>query len=336
LPTDNKILEALNDVLVPGIQRNINSLNLVQGTSIEGNKVTVTIASTGLDENALAWTKNKATEVIKQLDNQLDVEIIFVEKKPADLNKVKNVIAIMSGKGGVGKSLVTALTAILLRRNGFEVGILDADITGPSIPKMFGLSQRPEGNESGILPVQSTNGIEIISINLFLPSEDEAVIWRGPMIGKAITQFWEDVVWGNLDFLIVDLPPGTADAPLTALQVLPVTGAIVVFTPQDLTTMIVKKAVKMAQQMDKKVIGVVENMSYLYVPELNKKIEIFGKSRGDEMAKASGAPLLARIPIDPKLALLCDEGHIERYDADVLKSYWDMLAAAIPALKVKK
>jgi Mrp family chromosome partitioning ATPase len=336
LPTNNNILEALNDVLVPGIQRNINSLNLVQGASIEGKKVTVTLASTGLEENALNWVKTKAVEVLKQIDGKLDVEVTFVDKKPAELNKVKNIIAVMSGKGGVGKSLVTALTAILLRRQGYEVGILDADITGPSIPKMFGISSHPGGNESGILPVQSTNGIELISINLFLPSEDEAVIWRGPMIGKAITQFWEDVVWGNLDYLIVDLPPGTADAPLTALQVLPVTGAIVVFTPQDLTTMIVKKAVKMAQQMDKKVFGVVENMSYLYVPELNKKIEIFGKSRGDEMSKAAGAPLLARIPIDPKLALLCDEGHIERYDAEVLKSYWDMLASAIPGLKVKK
>lgn len=336
MPTDNNILETLNDVLVPGIQRNINSLNLVQGAVIEGGKVTVTIASTGLDDNALNWVKTKSVEVIKQLDGKLDVEVVFIEKKPSELNKVKNVIAIMSGKGGVGKSLVSALTAILLRRHGYEVGILDADITGPSIPKMFGISQRPGGNESGILPVQSANGIEIISINLFLPSEDEAVIWRGPMIGKAITQFWEDVVWGNLDYLIVDLPPGTADAPLTALQVLPVSGAIVVFTPQDLTTMIVKKAVKMAQQMDKKVIGVVENMSYLFVPELNRKIDIFGKSRGDEMAKASGAPLLARIPIDPKLALLCDEGHIERYDADVLTSYWDMLSKAIPGSTVKK
>lgn len=335
MPTAHNILEALNDVLVPGIQRNINSLNLVQDTSIEGNKVTVTLASTGLDENALGWIKNKSVEVIKQLGDRLDVNVTFIDKKPAELNRVKNIIAVMSGKGGVGKSLVTALTAILLRRQGYEVGILDADITGPSIPKMFGITTHPQGTESGILPVQSANGIELISINLFLPSEDEAVIWRGPMIGKAITQFWEDVIWGNLDFLIVDLPPGTADAPLTALQVLPVSGAIVVFTPQDLTTMIVKKAVKMAQQMDKKVIGVVENMSYLYVPELNKKIELFGKSRGDEMAKASGAPLLARIPIDPELALLCDEGHIERYNADVLKSYGEMLTAAIADIKAK-
>jgi hydrogenase maturation protease len=236
----------------------------------------------------------------------------------------------MSGKGGVGKSLVTALTAILLRSRGLNVGILDADITGPSIPRMFGLTARPRGSESGILPVTSAGGIQIISINLFLPEEEDAVIWRGPLIGKAITQFWEDVLWGNLDYMVVDLPPGTADAPLTALQVLPVNGIIIVFTPQDLTTMIVKKAVRMAGQMNKKVLGVVENMSYLYLPEIKKNIEIFGKSRGEEMAGAAGAPLLARIPVDPRLAALCDEGHIERYSSEVLDALKDGLLKVVP------
>ena len=268
--------------------------------------------------------------MVNQIAKNTETEVVFIEKRPLEINQVKQIIAIMSGKGGVGKSLVTALTAILLSRQGFKVGILDADITGPSIPKMFGLSSRPRGSESGILPVVSANGIEIISINLFLPGDDDAVIWRGPLIGKAITQFWEDVLWGSLDYLIVDLPPGTADAPLTVLQVLPVSGAIVVFTPQDLTAMIVKKAVKMAQQMDKKVLGVVENMSFLYVPELKKQIDIFGKSRGDEMSKAAGAPLLARIPIDPKLAALCDEGHIERYNGEILKTFSEALLKAIP------
>jgi hydrogenase maturation protease len=329
LLTEKKILEALGDVLIPGIQRSLTALNLVQGAEIAGNKVKITLASVALDENAQNWVRGKSMDVVKLLDKNAASEVIFVEKRAVELNRIKNVIAIMSGKGGVGKSLVSALTAILLRRQGYEVGILDADITGPSIPKMFGITLRPQGSESGILPVPSTSGIEIISINLFLPHEDEAVIWRGPLIGKAITQFWEDVLWGNLDFLVVDLPPGTADAPLTALQVLPVNGVIVVFTPQDLTTMIVKKAVKMAQQLDKKVLGVVENMSFLYIPEIKKKIEIFGASRGAEMAKSSAAPLLARIPIDPRLATLCDKGHIERYDADILKSYWDALSKVI-------
>ena len=334
--TQEIIKEALADVLVPGIQRSLVDLNLVHDIELAGDKVKITLASTALDEDAQRWVTEKAASVVKQIANKIETEVVFVEKRPLEINRVKQIIAIMSGKGGVGKSLVTALTAILLSRQGFKVGILDADITGPSIPKMFGLSLRPRGSESGILPVISANGIEVISINLFLPSDDEAVIWRGPLIGKAITQFWEDVLWGSLDYLIVDLPPGTADAPLTALQVLPVSGAIVLFTPQDLTTMIVKKAVKMAQQMNKKVLGVVENMSFLYVPELKKKIDIFGKSRGDEMSKAAGAPLLARIPIDPKLAALCDEGHIERYNAEILKTYSDALLQVIAPEKLKQ
>lgn len=333
--TQEKIKEALSDVLVPGIQRNLVDLNLVHDIELTGNRVKITLASTALDEDAQRWVKEKAASVVKHIAKNVETDVVFIEKRPLEINRVKQIIAIMSGKGGVGKSLVTALTAILLNRQGFSVGILDADITGPSIPKMFGLSTRPRGSESGILPIISANGIEVISINLFLPSDDEAVIWRGPLIGKAITQFWEDVLWGSLDYLIVDLPPGTADAPLTALQVLPVSGAIVVFTPQDLTTMIVKKAVKMAQQMDKKVLGVVENMSFLYVPELKKQINIFGKSRGDEMSIAAGAPLLARIPIDPKLAALCDEGHIERYDAEILKTYSDALLKVIAPDKLQ-
>jgi Mrp family chromosome partitioning ATPase len=333
LLSQDEIRHALDDVLVPGCMRSLNALNLVQDIAVSDKNITLTIASTALSTDAQGWVKAKAAEVVEKVDRQAKVEVAFIDKKPGELNRVGNVIAVMSGKGGVGKSLVTALTAIQLNRQGFEVGILDADITGPSVPKMFGITNRPHGSESGILPVQSAGGIEIISINLFLDKEDEAVIWRGPLIGKAITQFWEDVLWGSLDYLIVDLPPGTADAPLTALQVLPVSGAIIVFTPQDLTTMIVKKAVRMAGQLDKPVLGVVENMSYLYIPELKKKIEIFGKSRGDEMAKDSGAPLMGRIPIDPKLAALCDEGHIERYDSDEVRAYGKALDSAIGKLK---
>ena len=243
-------------------------------------------------------------------------------------NLVRNIIAVMSGKGGVGKSLVSALTAIALKRQGYEVGILDADITGPSIPKMFGITDRPGGSESGILPVSSKSGIEVMSINLLLPNQDDAVIWRGPLIGKAITQFWEETLWGKLDYLIVDLPPGTADAPLTVLQTLPVSGIIIVFTPQDLTAMVVRKAVDMAKQMKKHILGVVENMSYLYVPEIDKKIEIFGKSRGEEMAKAAGAPLLGQFPIDPQLAKLCDEGNIEQYDTEIMNKLGESIVQA--------
>ncbi|PIU23484.1 MAG: ATP-binding protein [Chloroflexi bacterium CG08_land_8_20_14_0_20_45_12] len=231
----------------------------------------------------------------------------------------------MSGKGGVGKSLVASLTAIALKRQGCEVGILDADITGPSIPKMFGINTRPSGSDSGILPVSSRSGIELMSINLLLPSEDDAVIWRGPLIGKAITQFWEETLWGKLDYLVVDLPPGTADAPLTVMQTLPLTGIIIVFTPQALTTMVVRKAINMARQMGKPILGVVENMSYLYVPEIDRKIELFGKSRGEEMARTAHAPLLGRLPIDPALAKLCDEGNIEHYDAEIIANLGESL-----------
>ncbi|NQT74504.1 MAG: Mrp/NBP35 family ATP-binding protein [Chloroflexi bacterium] len=237
----------------------------------------------------------------------------------------------MSGKGGVGKSLVASLAAVALIRQGYEVGILDADITGPSIPKMFGIDTRPGGSESGILPVLSRSGIEIMSINLLLPSEDDAVIWRGPLIGKTIIQFGEEVLWGKLDYLIIDLPPGTADAPLTVMQSFPISGVIIVFTPQDLVEMIVKKAVNMTQKMGKRVLGVVENMSYFYVPEIDKKIELFGKSHGEEMAQAAHAPLLGQLPIDPELAKLCDEGNIERYDAEIMNSFSKRLTEAISA-----
>ena len=247
----------------------------------------------------------------------------------SEKNQISNVIAVMSGKGGVGKSVVSGLTAIALKKQGYTVGILDADITGPSIPKMFGLKAKPEVTETGMKPVMSKSGIEIMSINLILPNEDDAVIWRGPVITGIITQFWEEVEWGKLDYLIVDLPPGTADAPLTVLQKLPISGIIIVFSPQELTAMVVRKAVKMANKMEKTIIGVVENMSYLYVAEINKKIDIFGKSKAKEMAKTVGAPLLAQFPLAPELAKLCDQGKIEDYDSPEIKSFTKNLKQAL-------
>ena len=226
---------------------------------------------------------------------------------------------------GGGKSLVSGLLAVALKRRGYEVGILDADITGPSIPRMFGVCLPPGGDESGILPVMSGSGIEIISINLMLPAEDTAVMWRGPLIANTIKQFGEDVLWGSLDYLIVDLPPGTADVPLTLMQSFPVTGAVVVFTPQGLVEMIVRKAVNMMADMEQRILGVVENMSYIYIPEIDRKIELFGPSRAEEIARGIGVPLLARIPIDPALAALCDGGRIEEYDGELLSLLGDRL-----------
>ncbi|MFC1940735.1 P-loop NTPase, partial [Chloroflexota bacterium] len=291
---------------------------MVREVNISDGKVDITLASTGLIPGAQDWIKNKTHEAIKKLPEVNEVTVEYRNFKAEDLNQIDQIIAVMSGKGGVGKSLVSGLVAIALKRQGYEVGILDADITGPSIPKMFGLNVPPSGNEDGIMPVLSKSGIEVMSINLLLPNEDEAVIWRGPLIGNTIKQFGEDVLWGKLDYLIVDLPPGTADAPLTLMQSFPISGVIVVFTPQGLVEMIVKKAVNMARKMEKRVLGVVENMSYLYVPEIDKKIEIFGKSRAEQMAATVQAPLLGQIPIEPELARLCDEGNIERYDGEIV------------------
>jgi Mrp family chromosome partitioning ATPase len=329
---EEKLKEALNKVLVPGTMRSLIQMNLVRSTEIKDGKAKVTLASTAIPAQQHSWLKDKAAAAVSDVSGVEEVTVDFVEAKPKELNQIEKIIAVMSGKGGVGKSLVAGLLATSFTREGKEVGVLDADITGSSIPKMFGLDARPSGSETGILPVLSRAGIEIMSMNLLLPSEDEAVIWRGPLMSKAITQFWEEVLWGKLDYLIIDLPPGTGDAPLTVLQVIPISGVIDVFTPQELTEMIVKKAVKMAQKMNVRVLGVVENMSYLVLPDTGKKLEVFGKSRGEEMAKASGAPLLARLPIDPELAKLCDEGKIERYSSDAVS---ELLVNVIAALNGK-
>jgi Mrp family chromosome partitioning ATPase len=333
---EDQIKQSLEKILVPDVRRSLVQMNLVQKVSVADGKVEVALTSAALAPAVQELLKAKVEEVVGKISGVKAVKVSFAEGKPKDFNQIGNIIAVMSGKGGVGKSLVAGLVAVALQRQGYEVGILDADITGASIPKMFGIEARPAGSDSGILPVLSRSGIEIMSINLLLPNEDDAVIWRGPLIARAITQFWEEVLWGRLDYLIVDLPPGTADAPLTVMQTLPISGVVIVFTPQDLVEMIVKKAVKMAQKMGKRVLGVVENMSYLYLPELDKKMEVFGRSRGEEMALAAQAPLLGQIPIDPALAKLCDEGNIERYDSGVVESLGEALARSVPVEKKKK
>jgi hydrogenase maturation protease len=331
MTTQEQLIESLDTIIIPGVMRSLVKMNLVREVKIADHKVDIALASTALSEGTQQWLKDRIVDTATRLEGVEEANISFVGSKPKDINAINHIIAIMSGKGGVGKSLVSSLTAISLKRQGYEVGILDADITGPSIPKMFGINARPGGSDSGILPISSRSGIEVMSINLLLPSEDDAVIWRGPLIGKAITQFWEEVLWGKLDYLVVDLPPGTADAPLTVMQIMPITGVIIVFTPQALTAMVVRKAVKMARQMGKPILGVVENMSHLYVPEIDKKIELFGKSRGEEMARAAGAPLLGQLPIDPELAKLCDEGNIERYNAGVTNWLGQAISQAVSA-----
>jgi hydrogenase maturation protease len=326
-----QVIEQLDTVLVPGVMRSLVKMNLVRQVNVADHKVEIAITSAALEPATQEWLRDRIKDITSRMSGVEEVNVSFVDGKPKDLNEIGHIVAVMSGKGGVGKSLVASLIAVALRRKGHEVGILDADITGPSIPKMFGITTRPSGNESGILSVSSRSGVEVMSINLLLPSEDDAIIWRGPLIGRAITQFWEEVLWGRLDYLIVDLPPGTADAPLTVMQTLPVSGVIVVFTPQDLVEMIVRKAVNMALKMEKRILGVVENMSYLYVPEIDKKIELFGKSRAEEMARAANAPLLGQLPIDPELARLCDEGNIESYDGEIITRLGESLVRALPA-----
>ena len=224
---------------------------------------------------------------------------------------VRKVIGVVSGKGGVGKSLLTSMLAVGMTRKGYTCGVLDADITGPSIPKAFGVHDKLEGCEEGILPARSEGGVQMVSINLVLPNEDDPVIYRGPIIAETVKQFWSDVVWDDVDFLFVDMPPGTGDVPLTVFQSLPVDGILVVTSPQDLVSMIVGKAVKMAQMMNIPLLGMVENYSYLECPDCGKHISVFGESHLDEVAAQYGLNVLAKLPIDPKLAEAVDAGKIE-------------------------
>ena len=233
---------------------------------------------------------------------------------PHKFSSVKKVIGVVSGKGGVGKSLVTGLLASKMQSRGFHAGVLDADITGPSIPRLFGLTQRMHGTQLGLNPVRSATGVDVASMNLLLDDPTQPVIWRGPVIAQVVTQFWSEVIWNNVDYLFVDMPPGTGDVPLTVYQSLPVDGIVIVTSPQDLVSMIVSKAVKMANMMHVPVLGFVENYSYLECPDCGKKINVFGESRLDEVAEAFGLPILARLPIDPKVAESYDSGKMEDVD----------------------
>lgn len=243
-------------------------------------------------------------------------------------SRVKHVIGIVSGKGGVGKSMVTAMLAVLMNRKGYKVGILDADITGPSIPRMFGINSRAKMNDLGILPEETANGIKIMSCNLLLDSPDAPVVWRGPVLAGAVKQFWTDVYWGEIDYMFVDMPPGTGDVPLTVYQSLPIDGAVIVTSPQDLVSLIVKKACNMANMMNIPVLGMVENMSYVKCPDCGKELNIFGESHFNELCGEMQIMPLGKMPIDPKLTELCNEGEFERFSADYLEPAAGMLETA--------
>ena len=246
-------------------------------------------------------------------------------EKTNELNSIKKVIGVVSGKGGVGKSLVTGMLSVLMRRKGYNVGILDADITGPSVPKMFGLNQKAQGNEVGIFPVRTQKGIAAMSINLLVEQDDAPIIWRGPLIANTVKQFWTDVLWGDLDFLFIDMPPGTGDVPLTVFQSIPLDGIVIVTSPQELVSLIVKKAYNMAKQMNIPILGIVENMSYVKCPDCGKEIRLFGESKLEETAAALGLDLLGKLPIDPSMAELVDQGAFENFDNDYLKNAADQI-----------
>ncbi len=341
-----RIIESLREVLDPEIGQNIVDLNMVRDVSINDGNVSVTIALTVAH---CPMAKTLQADVEKALKKLGEVKTVRVEttsmsKKELEelrlklqgrtrpsssaegassvgpgierLGKrgIRNVIAIISGKGGVGKSFVTSMLASELRRQGYEVGVLDADLTGPSIAKIFGLNERPLKDKNGkILPVKSKTGIKVMSINLVLEDPSMPVIWRGPIVNSVIRQLYWDVDWGDLHYLLADLPPGTSDAPLTVFQSLPLDGVIVVSSPQDLAAMIVAKAVNMAKKMDVPILGLVENMSYLICPQCGDRVNVFGEPRGMKLAEDLRIPFLGNVPLDPKIAQLSDGGRIEEY-----------------------
>ena len=250
----------------------------------------------------------------------------FLEK-PHELSSVRKVVGVVSGKGGVGKSLVTSMLAVLLNRRGHHTGIMDADVNGPSIPKAFGLHEKASGMGEAILPVRTKTGVDVISINLLLENESDPVVWRGPVIAGVVKQFWTDVIWNDVDFLFVDMPPGTGDVPLTVFQSIPLDGIVVVASPQELVEMVVEKAVKMARLMNIPILGIVENMSYVECPDCGRRINIFGESHVDEIAARYGLPVLAKLPLDPALASVCDKGVVELFEGDWMDSAADAVEA---------
>lgn len=251
----------------------------------------------------------------------------FLKAPHAD-SSIKKVIGVVSGKGGVGKSLTTSLLAAYAQKQGASVGIMDADITGPSIPHMFGVTERATGDEKGINTVLSPSGMQMMSMNLLLDDATSPVIWRGMVISGTVMQFWTDVIWKDVDLLFIDMPPGTGDVPLTVFQSIPIAGIIIVTTPQDLVKMVVEKAVNMAKIMNIPVLGLVENMSYLSCPDCGKKIELFGHSKAKAIAAEYGIPAIARMPLDPQISALADAGRIEDYETDALKEVFDSITKA--------
>ena len=340
--TTEQVKQALTSVMDPELGRNVIELGMLRDLKIHDHTVEFTLALTIPSCPLREQIAADARAAVKALDSIENVVVTFGAmteeernavfgkqsgpKTPA-FNHIGRVVAIASGKGGVGKSSVTALLAVSLAKEKYRVGILDADVTGPSIPKFFGLREAPRANMLGIMPPETALVIKVISVNLLLPNEDEPVIWRGSIISQVIQQFWNEVVWGNLDYLLVDLPPGTSDAPLTVMQSLPLDGMVLVTTPQELAAMVVRKAWKMANEMKIPILGMVENMSGFLCPTCGTHHELFGKSHTNEIADA---PLLARLSIAPELAALGDAGNIENYQSSEVAALAMAFLNAVP------
>ncbi|OLD12806.1 MAG: hypothetical protein AUI50_00195 [Crenarchaeota archaeon 13_1_40CM_2_52_14] len=354
----NMVLEALRNVLDPEIGRSIVDLNMVRDITVDDGNVTVKIALTVAHCPLAKTLQTDAENAVRKLGDVRSVKVdttTMTRKELEDLKLklqssatpvsspknggkvgpgierlgrrgIRSIIAIISGKGGVGKSFVTSALASELRRRGYEVGVLDADLTGPSIAKVLGVAGKPhKGPNGGIVPLRTQSGIKVMSINLVLDDPSMPVIWRGPIVNSVIRQLYWDVDWGELHYLLVDLPPGTSDAPLTVFQSLPLDGVVVVSSPQELASMIVSKAVNMAKKMDAPILGLVENMSYLKCPGCSETINIFGEPKGEKLALSLELPFLGGIPLDPSVARLSDQGRIEEYSSSTIAGIVDEL-----------
>jgi len=344
--TTKIIQEALTQVIDPELGKNIVEAGMVREIQVEGDQVKITLALTvqGCPLKEQLQTQTQAAAFSVPGVEYVTVELVTMNQEerqrlrerisPAtNMNQIGRVVAVMSGKGGVGKSSVTALLAAALQRQGKSAGILDADVTGPSIPRLFGISGPVRGIPLGMLPVDTQTGIRVISTNLMLPEEDMAVIWRGAIMSSTVKQFWSDVIWGRLDYLLIDLPPGTSDITLTVMQSLPLDGVIMVTTPQNLASMVVRKTVHMCEELDVSILGIVENMSYFECPQTGVRHNIFGPSHTQEVAQLSGAPILSELPIDPELTRLADEGKIERYENQALIQLAQAFSETLPGVE---
>lgn len=341
--TELTIYKSLSKIRHPSfVDCDLVTLGMIPKIEIENDQISVMLVLPSLENPSNQSLIEHIRKVIREVAEGMEVKVNVAEMEeeqrarfstqmnesmaePNPIRCINKVIAVMSGKGGVGKSSIAGLLASALQKRGYQVGVLDADITGPSIPMMFGAYQIPIAGTQGIVPVSSRTGIKLMSINLLLSDKDQPVVWRGPLIGRAIQQFWDEIEWGVLDFMIVDLPPGTADASLTVMQSLPLDGIVLVTSPQDLAGMVVRKAANMAKHLGIPLIGLIENMSFIECPKCGEKILVFGESQAENSAESIGTPILGHLPLDTLLSVLCDCGTIEDYHNEELENITDKM-----------